>query len=62
MLGGGKRVVTKKAAAAFKEGYEKVMKIPDLTEYRLPYRYLYRLLSVQGSVDLDHWLNQEILF
>ncbi|WP_044747760.1 phosphotransferase [Bacillus alveayuensis] len=55
-------ILDKKAAAAFKEGYEKVMKIPDLTEYRLPYRYLYRLLSVQGSVDLDHWLNQEILF
>jgi fructosamine-3-kinase len=55
-------ILDKKAAAAFKAGYEKVMKIPDLTEYRLPYRYLYRLLSVQGSVDLDHWLNQEILF
>jgi aminoglycoside phosphotransferase (APT) family kinase protein len=55
-------ILDEKGAAAFKKGYEKVMKIPDLTNYRLPYRYLYRLLSVQGSVDLDHWLNQEILF
>jgi aminoglycoside phosphotransferase (APT) family kinase protein len=55
-------ILDKKAAAAFQTGYEKVMEIPDLTNYRLPYRYLYRLLSVQGSVDLDNWFNQKILF
>jgi fructosamine-3-kinase len=55
-------ILDEKSASDFKSGYEKIMEIPDLTNYRLPYRYLYRLLSVQGSVDLDNWLNQEILF
>jgi fructosamine-3-kinase len=55
-------ILDEKGAAAFKKGYEKVMKIPDLTNYRLPYRYLYRLLSVQGSADLENWLNQDALF
>jgi fructosamine-3-kinase len=55
-------ILDEKSAVDFKSGYEKIMAIPDLTNYRLPYRYLYRLMSVQGSVDLDNWLNQEILF
>ena len=33
----------------FKSGYETIMSIPHLEEYRQPYRYLYRLLSVQGN-------------
>ncbi|MDZ5470423.1 hypothetical protein SM124_01555 [Bacillus sp. 31A1R] len=55
-------ILDEKAAADFKEGYESVLEIPDLTNCRLPYRYLYRLLSVQGGVDLDNWLGTRKLF
>ena len=55
-------ILDEKSARDFKIGYEKIMPIPDLTKYRLPYRYFYRLLSVQGKVDIDEWLNQKILF
>lgn len=50
------------SASAFRTGYERILPIPDLTECRRPYRYLYRLLSVQGKVDIDKWLNHESLF
>ena len=55
-------VLDEKSVKEFKSGYEKVMEIPDLTKCREPYRYLYRLLSVQGEVDLNVWLNHKILF
>ncbi|MBT2701598.1 hypothetical protein J7E79_30585 [Bacillus sp. ISL-40] len=55
-------VLDEKSALNFKIGYERVMKIPDLTRCRTPYRYLYRLLSVQGSVDIENWLNHKKLF
>ncbi|WP_439019813.1 nitrate reductase [Bacillus thuringiensis] len=49
-------VLTEKEAHAFKQGYETIMPIPHLEECRQPYRYLYRLLSVQGNVELKKWL------
>lgn len=55
-------ILDEKSARDFKIGYEKIMEIPDLTKYRMPYRYLYRLLSVQGSVDINDWLNHKPLF
>ncbi|PSA88986.1 hypothetical protein C6371_18815 [Bacillus atrophaeus] len=55
-------ILDEASAAEFSIGYEKVMPLPDLTFVRLPYRYLYRLLSVQGSVDLDEWLEYKTLF
>ncbi len=55
-------ILDEKSAEDFKMGYERVMEIPNLHQCRLPYRYLYRLLSVQGSVDLDEWLNHKKLF
>lgn len=55
-------ILDEASAAEFSIGYEKVMPLPDLTFVRLPYRYLYRLLSVQGSVDLDEWLESKTLF
>lgn len=55
-------ILDEKSARDFKIGYERIMEIPDLTKHRLPYRYLYRLLSVQGSVDINEWLNHKILF
>ena len=55
-------VLDEKAAMNFKIGYENVMEIPNLTKCRTIYRYLYRLLSVQGSVDIDDWINHKTLF
>ena len=55
-------VLDEKAAMSFKVGYENVMEIPDLTKCRTIYRYLYRLLSVQGRVDIDEWINHKTLF
>lgn len=52
----------KKEAHAFKSGYETIMSIPQLEEYRQPYRYLYRLLSVQGNVELKKWLSHPSYF
>ncbi|GCF81337.1 hypothetical protein BCACH14_33130 [Bacillus cereus] len=53
---------TEKEAHAFKSGYETIMSIPHLEEYRQPYRYLYRLLSVQGNVELKKWLSHPSYF
>ncbi|PFN28433.1 hypothetical protein [Bacillus cereus] len=47
---------------AFKTGYETIMPIPHLEECRQPYRYLYRLLSVQGNVELKKWLRHPSYF
>lgn len=55
-------VLDEKSAKDFKIGYEKVIKLPDLSRVRTPYRFLYRLLSVQGNVDLKEWLKQKKLF
>lgn len=55
-------VLDEKSAMSFKVGYENVMEIPDLTKCRTIYRYLYRLLSVQGRVDIDEWINHKIIF
>ncbi|MED0971001.1 nitrate reductase [Bacillus paramycoides] len=55
-------VLTEKEARAFKQGYETIMSIPRLEECRQPYRYLYRLLSVQGSVELEKWLRHPSYF
>lgn len=43
-------------AAAFANGYRAILPLPDLRAVRPLYRYLYRLLEVQGSVDLNIWL------
>ncbi|MGE7884091.1 phosphotransferase [Bacillus sp. NPDC094077] len=55
-------VLTEKEARAFKQGYETIMPIPRLEKCRQPYRYLYRLLSVQGSVELEKWLRHPSYF
>ena len=55
-------VLTEKEARAFKSGYETIMPIPQLEKCRQPYRYLYRLLSVQGSVELEKWLRHPSYF
>jgi len=39
-----------------------VLPLPDLSRVRAPYRFLYRLLEVQGSVPLDAWMSWPELF
>jgi hypothetical protein len=55
-------VLDEKSAAEFQKGYEKILDLPDLTKCRLPFRYLYRLLSVQGNVNIEEWLEHKYLF
>jgi hypothetical protein len=55
-------VLNPKAAGSFIRGYTEILDLPDLTRVRAVYRYLYRLLGVQGAVDLDRWLARPPLF
>ncbi|MFK3936410.1 hypothetical protein ACI2JA_02705 [Alkalihalobacillus sp. NPDC078783] len=55
-------LLDEQSAAAFKEGYQTVLALPQLDQVRMPYRFLYRLLSVQGNVELKAWMNEKILF
>ncbi|PYI53186.1 aminoglycoside phosphotransferase [Paenibacillus flagellatus] len=55
-------VLDEASAAPFLNGYSTVLAPPDLSPYRNVYRYFYRLLGVQGSVDLDRWFAQRALF
>jgi hypothetical protein len=50
------------SAYAFMSGYRTVLDLPDLSQCRRVYRYLYRLLGVQGSVEIEQWLAQQELF
>jgi hypothetical protein len=49
-------------AAAFAAGYRGLLPLPVLGMVRPVYRYLYRLLGVQGAVPLDEWLAWPVLF
>lgn len=49
-------------AAAFTAGYRTLLPLPALGAVRPIYRYLYRLLGVQGPMPLDEWLAWPILF
>ncbi|WP_274366285.1 phosphotransferase [Paenibacillus thermotolerans] len=49
------------SVVSFLKGYSSILNPPDLSKYRTVYRYFYRLLGVQGSVDLQRWLEQRIL-
>jgi aminoglycoside phosphotransferase len=49
-------------AAAFAQAYRTILPLPDLTAVRSVYRYLYRLMEVQGAVDLAEWLRWPIYF
>ncbi len=50
------------SAALFAEGYASVLPLPDLQPVRRCYRFLYRLLDVQGHVPLKEWYGQRKLF
>jgi len=55
-------VFDRKASVPFTQGYESVLPVPDLSEVREVYRFFYRLIGVQGSVELDKWFAQPDLF
>lgn len=49
-------------ADAFLAGYISVRAFPHLTAVRPIYRYVNRVLSVQGAVPFSQWMNAPILF
>lgn len=49
-------------AAAFAKGYAGVLPLPDLSAVRPLYRYLQRLMEVQGDDPIDEWMNQPEVF
>jgi len=55
-------ILDRSAADAFIQGYTTILALPELSKVRRVYRYFYRLLGVQGSVDLDRWFAQPVLF
>ncbi|WP_422661248.1 aminoglycoside phosphotransferase family protein [Paenibacillus sp. EC2-1] len=55
-------VLDETSAASFLEGYSTILAPPDISKYRKVYRYFYRLLGVQGSIDLDQWYAQRPIF
>lgn len=55
-------VLDRRSAELISQGYEAVLSVPDLKAVRTVYRYLYRLIEIQGDDDIDDWLSQPILF
>ena len=55
-------VMNERSARPFAEGYSSVRAMPDLSRCRMVYRFFYRLMGVQGSVDIRRWLAQPELF
>lgn len=55
-------VLDEQSAVSFLSGYSSIMQPPELSRCRNVYRYFYRLLGVQGSMDLDRWLAQKVLY
>lgn len=55
-------VLDSRSAKLISEGYESILPIPDLRSVRTVYRYLYRLIEIQGDDDIDEWLLCPIIF
>lgn len=55
-------VLDQRGATAVARGYNGILPLLDLSQVRSVYRYLYRLLEVQGSIDLDVWMRHPPLF
>ena len=49
-------VLDRRGAATFARAYAAVAPLPRLAAVRLPYRFLARLLGIQGAVDVDAWM------
>ena len=55
-------ILDQQGATALARGYSTILPLPDLSRVRPVYRYLYRLLEVQGSTELEAWMAQPLLF
>lgn len=55
-------VMDRRAADSLIKGYEKITHLPDLNACRIPYRFFYRLIEIQGQEDIDSWLGAPVLF
>lgn len=55
-------ILDQQGATALARGYKRILPLPHLSQVRPVYRYLYRLLEVQGSVELDEWMKHPPLF
>lgn len=49
-------------ASAFRQGYQSISKMPILKSVREPFRFLQRVMELQGAVPLEKWMNQPIWF
>lgn len=49
-------------ADLFRQGYETISPLPDLQSVRPAYRFLLRLMSFQGAVDWNLWMNHPSRF
>ncbi len=55
-------VLTSREATALARGYNAILPVPDLSVVRPVYRYLYRLIEIQGREPLETWMNWPALF
>jgi aminoglycoside phosphotransferase (APT) family kinase protein len=55
-------VVDQRSAQSVMAGYSPLLPLPDLRQVRPVYRYLYRLLEVQGDIELGEWLQWPAYF
>lgn len=55
-------VLDRRSADLVSEGYEAVLSVPDIKPVRMVYRFLYRLIEIQGHDDIDDWLSRPDLF
>nr|WP_239534519.1 hypothetical protein [Priestia taiwanensis] len=55
-------LLDERSARAFQEGYSSILELPNLSQVRAVYRYLYRLLRVQGRVPIQQWMNHPTYF
>lgn len=61
-LAGLEFLLHRDAARRVQTGYRRDSEWPPLTAYRLPYRFLLRLLSFQGSVPWEDWMHAPTRF
>lgn len=54
--------LTPALAKDFVKGYEEALPLPALREVRPVYRYLYRMMEVEGAPPLEEWMDQEAIF
>jgi hypothetical protein len=55
-------VLTSHEAVALARGYSAILPVPDLSVVRPVYRYLYRLIEIQGRMPLETWMGWPVFF